>query len=162
MVMTALDYEGIRQLLAKYCLALDFGDAKTVQACFAPDGYFEILGLPAESPRNGGKYYDIESFAKDVFESTQGHMRHWASSTPLIQGDGENANGTLYLTVFRPGEAPNAGLVLTGLYRDKYVKIDGEWLFAARHFTADPQPEHGAPSNDVLVLRWDQFVVANS
>jgi hypothetical protein len=162
MAMTALDYEGIRQLLAKYCLALDFGDAKTVHACFAPDGYFEILGLPEQSARSGGKYYDIEAFASDVFAGTQGHMRHWASSTPLIEGDGETADGTLYLTVFRPGEAPSAGVVLTGLYRDKYVKIDGQWLFSARQFTADPQPEHMAPSNDVLVLRWDKFVSANS
>jgi SnoaL-like domain len=158
MVMTALDYEGIRQLLARYCLALDFGDTAAVQACFAPDGYFEAVGLPPESP-NGGKHRDLAEFAAELFAATQGHTRHWASSTPLIEGDGESAAGTLYLTVFRPGEAPDAGIVVTGVYRDRYVKIGGRWLFAARQFTADPQPEHrDRAASDVLVVRWDAFV----
>jgi hypothetical protein len=157
MAMTALDYEDIRQLLARYCLALDFGDAAGVQACFAPGGYFEVLGLPAESP-NGGKHHDLAGFAANMFAATQGHTRHWASSTPLIEGDGESATGTLYLTVFRPGEAPQAGIVVTGVYRDRYIKRDGHWLFAARQFTADPQPAHrDTTATDVLVARWDAF-----
>jgi hypothetical protein len=158
MPMAALDYEDIRQLLARYCLALDFGDAAAVQACFAPGGYFEVLGLPPESP-NGGKHHDLAQFTENLFAATQGHTRHWASSTPLIEGDGESATGTLYLTVFRPGEAPNAGVVVTGVYRDHYIKADGRWLFTARQFTADPQPEHrGTVASDVLVRRWDWFV----
>jgi SnoaL-like domain len=156
--MTALDYEGIRQLLARYCLALDFGDVAAVQACFAPDGYFEALGLPAGSP-NGGMRRDLAEFAAGLFDAAQGYTRHWASSTPLIEGDGKAASGTLYMAVFRPGKAPAAGIVVTGVYQDRYVKIDGRWLFAARQFTADPQPEHRErKASDVLVARWDAFV----
>jgi hypothetical protein len=54
-------------------------------------------------------------------------------------------------------------VVPTGLYRDRYQKVDGRWYFAERIFSADPQPEHrDQPSTDPLVGRWDAFVAARA
>lgn len=159
MAMTALDYEQIRQLLGRYARALDFGDAEGVAGCFAPEGFFELEGLPPESP-NGGRFQGRESllaFATNLFAATQGASRHWASSTPVIEGDGETATGWLPLLILRPGEAPHCGVLMTGIYRDEYVKVDGDWRFAARRFTSDPQPQHAAlKPDDVLVVRFDE------
>jgi hypothetical protein len=160
MAMTALDYEGIRQLLARYSFALDFGVRTAIEACFTPDAYFAEAGLPPEVP-NAGPFEGRErigAFAATFFASAQGHLRHW-SSPPLIEGDGQTATGLAFLMVLRPGSAPDTGVILTGVYRDRYTKIDDRWYFAAREFTADPQPEHaGSVSMDPLVVRFDDFV----
>ncbi|WP_162642180.1 nuclear transport factor 2 family protein [Streptosporangium sp. 'caverna'] len=163
MAMTALDYEGIRQLLARYSVALDLGDVPAFQACFAPDGYFAETGLPLETPEGrfeGRK--SIGEFAAHFIANAQGHIRHW-SSPPLIEGDGHDATGFTFLMVLRPGSSPGTGVILTGVYRDRYTKIDERWHFAAREFTADPQPEHrGTSSRDPLVARFDDFVAGRS
>jgi hypothetical protein len=160
MVMTALDYEGIRQLLARYSVAIDFGDTTAFKACFTLDGVFAEAGLPSGTPLEG-RFEGRESigeFAAGFFASAQGHVRHWPS-LPLIEGDGRNATGVTFLMVLRPGASPDTGVILTGVYRDRYTKIDEQWYFAAREFTADPQPEHrGTPSKDPLVGRFDDFI----
>ncbi|KIF77961.1 hypothetical protein QR77_37305 [Streptomyces sp. 150FB] len=160
MAMTALDHEGIRQLLARYSLALDFGDTATLAACFAPEGRFDETGLPpepSESQRFEGRP-SIAAFAARFYEHTRGTVRHWASQ-PVVEGDGRDATGVAFLMVLRPGTAPRTGVVLTGVYRDRYTKIDDRWHFAAREFTADPQPgdRETAPA-DPLVNRFDDFV----
>jgi hypothetical protein len=163
MAMTALDYEEIRQLLARYSVSLDFGDVAAFQMCFEPDGTFAETGLPLESPqaRFEGRE-SIGEFVTRFIAAARGHVRHW-SSLPLIEGDGHHATGVSFLMVLRPGSSPGAGVILTGVYRDRYTKTDGQWFFAAREFTADPQTEHReTPSKDPLVARFDEFVAAAS
>jgi hypothetical protein len=164
MTMTPQDYEDIRQLLARYSFAIDFGNREEFEACFAPDACFVETGLPSGSPdesRLDGRT-PLGEFAESFFANARGHLRHW-SSPPLIEGDGDEATGMCFLMVLRPGSAPDAGVILTGVYRDRYTKIDGRWHFSARVFSADPQPEHrGTPSKDVLVGRFDDFVAGRS
>jgi hypothetical protein len=180
MTMTAMDYEDIRQLQARYSFAVDFGDRAAFEACFAPDGTFAETGLPEGLPDDihlQGRPA-LGDFVEGFFGSGQGHLRHW-SSPPLIEdrsegrgdgpdtgrgaeggeGDSGEATGMSFLMVLRPGSAPDAGVLLTGVYRDRYRKIGGRWYFAERVFTADPQPEHrGNRSKDPLVGRLDSFV----
>ena len=165
MVMTALDYEAIRQLLARYSVALDLADRATFEGCFAPDAYFAESGLPAESHGPASRFEGrqaIGDFAAGFCLSAAGQLRHW-SSPPLIDGDGQQASGTSFLMVLRTGVAPGTGVILTGIYHDRYTKIDDRWYFASRDFTADPQPQHrDATSTDPLVSRFDQFVAGRS
>jgi ketosteroid isomerase-like protein len=162
MTLSPADYEDIRQLHARYSFALDAGDLDAFEACFAPDATFVETGLPAGLPERTSMRGrpELRAFLRQFFAAGRGHLRHW-SSPPVIDGDGDNATGQAFLMVLRPGSAPVAGVILTGLYRDAYRKVDGRWCFAERIFSADPQPEHrGQISGDPLVGRWDAFVAA--
>jgi hypothetical protein len=161
MTMTALDYEDIRQLHARYSFAVDFGDRAAFENCFTPDGLFvetglSVIGADPEVRIEGRTA--LREFAERFFTAGQGHLRHW-SSPPIIEVDGDQANGSAFLMVLRPGAAPQVGVILTGVYRDRYRKIDGCWYLAERAFAADPQPEHQQNlSADPLVERFDAFV----
>jgi hypothetical protein len=158
--MTALDYEEIRQLAARYCRAADFGDADAFATCFTPDGTF---ALDSDSPSipKGGPFVGpvaLRRLCAENFESTRGHVRHW-NSPPVIEGDGETAKMSSYLAVIRVGEAPEAGVILTGVYWDTLAKVGGKWLFAERRFGWDPLPGHrDQQPTDLLVVRRDESV----
>ena len=51
--MDAIDYEEIRQLLGRYNLAIDLGDAAGWAATFAPEGVFRCTGVPEGHPLGG-------------------------------------------------------------------------------------------------------------
>src|SRR5262245_27050430 len=53
MTPSADDAEAIRQLLTRYNVAIDFGDAEAWAGCFTPDGTFECIGVPEDSPMGG-------------------------------------------------------------------------------------------------------------
>jgi hypothetical protein len=143
MTKTALDYEAIRQLLARYSVALDLAD-RAFETCFAPDAYFAKSGLPAESHGPAVRFEGrqaIGDFAAGFFPVAGGQIRHW-SSPPLTDGDAKETSGMSFLMALRTGVAPGTGVILTGVHRDRYTKIDDRWYFAAREFTADPQAQH--------------------
>ena len=53
MSLTSHDYEEIRQLLARYNFAIDFGDIDSWVQTFTSDGVFRCLGLPDGTPLGG-------------------------------------------------------------------------------------------------------------
>lgn len=133
--MNASDCEQIRQLLARYNLAIDFGDADGWAACFAPDGVFECKGVPDGSPL-GGRYQGTDAlrvYAETHRSVTKGRARHWNANT-MIEGDGNTATMTCYLLVLTVG-GPLRGV--TGVYHDRLRKVDGEWRFIERSIALD-------------------------
>jgi NAD(P)-dependent dehydrogenase (short-subunit alcohol dehydrogenase family) len=140
---------------------LDVTDEAAVRDFFDSAGPFDHLVYSAAEPLMNGPLVELDiTAARQFFAAGRGHLRHW-TSPPVIDGDGDIATGQAFLMVLRPGSAPAAGVILTGLYRDAYRKVDGRWCFAERIFSADPQPEHrGQISGDPLVGRWDAFVAA--
>lgn len=137
MALTALDHEEIRQLLARYNLAIDLGDLDGWAACFTPDGAFECRGVPEGSPF-GGRHVGTEAlraYAAGHYGAAKGHARHWNANL-LIEGDGTWATMTCYLLALSVGRPPTvAGS--TGIYRDRLRKVGGRWLFEERHVTID-------------------------
>jgi SnoaL-like domain len=137
MGMSALDYEEIRQLLARYNFAIDLGDADGWAACFTEDGVFECLGLPEGSPF-GGRYEGsaaLRAYATMHFGVYKGRARHWNWNLE-IDGDGESATMRCYMLNLSVGKPP-AVKGSTGIYRDQVLKGDGRWLFAERHVTVE-------------------------
>jgi hypothetical protein len=137
MGMSALDYEEIRQLLARYNFAIDLGDADGWAACFTEDGAFECSGLPEGSPF-GGRHEGsaaLRAYAKGHFALAKGHARHWNWNLE-IDGDGASATMRCYLLALSVGKPP-AVKGSTGIYSDHLVKHNGRWLFADRHVTVD-------------------------
>lgn len=157
MIITPKDYIEINQLLVRYCQALDFGDSAGVADCFSSDGLFEI-DVPNATSALQSRYVGraaLLRFATDAFAGLQGHARHW-TSPPVIDVDGRSATSVQYLTVIRAGRSPHGAILLTGVYRDSLLKLDGEWLIAHRRFSADPQTVHaGVAPTDELILASD-------
>lgn len=148
MSLSALDYEGVRFVLARYCHALDLGDIDGAVACFTNDGSFESFGPPDVSA-HPGKRLGAAALRKgfEMGIAARGtHSRHWVVNS-VIESDGDSARATSYCLLTRdhgvpPGTmAPSAGVLLSGIYFDRLVKVGEVWLIAERRFRADPQPE---------------------
>jgi uncharacterized protein (TIGR02246 family) len=133
--MDAIEYEEIRQLLGRYNLAIDLGDAAGWAACFTPDGVFECTGLPDGSPL-GGRHEGAEAlvaYATTHYAKAKARARHWNANL-VIDGDGETATMTCYLLALSVGGALVGS---TGIYRDRLRKVDGSWSFTERHIAID-------------------------
>lgn len=137
------DHEDIRQLLARYNLAIDLGEIGRWVDCFTPDGVFECLGLP-EGAALGGRHEGadaLRAYAESHFAINQGRARHWNWNL-LIEPTGPGqASMTCYLNAYTagrgvdPAEAPV--LRVTGIYRDQLAKGDDGWRFVSRQVTID-------------------------
>lgn len=160
MSLTADDFENLRQLFARLAFNLDHGNGDAYAADYTEGGSFEVLGLP-EGAEHAGKHQGragLIRFVDMLFEGTQGNCRHWNHNFVFTAVSESKVSVTSYLTVFRIGEVPKAGVVLTAIYQDLLVKRDGRWLMHERFVRADPQPEHASAPTDVLVLRRDEVV----
>jgi hypothetical protein len=137
--MDAIEYEHIRQLLGRYNLAIDLGDAEGWAATFTPDGVFRCTGLPEHHPL-GGRYEGTEeliAYAKTNHAIAKGRARHWNANL-VIDGDGETATMRCYLLNLTATAGKLAGT--TGIYEDRLRKDDGQWRFVERHIAVDAPP----------------------
>jgi uncharacterized protein (TIGR02246 family) len=136
--LSALDYEEIRRLLARYNFAIDLGDAAGWAECFTPDGAFECSGLPEGNPF-GGRHEGTEAlrtYAATHFNTFKGRARHWNANID-VDGDGDAATLRCYMLVLTVGHAPTVAGT-QGIYADRLRQVDGRWLFTERHVTVDP------------------------
>ncbi|MEV5070137.1 nuclear transport factor 2 family protein [Microbacterium sp. LMI12-1-1.1] len=156
--LSAHDQGEIRDLLIRYAYAIDFNDPAVLVSCFAANAVVEVLGLPTEAGHaaKGEGHEQLVQMLAQGFAGNQGHSRHWVLPV-LIERDGDGARAVTYLTVIRPGEFPNTGVLLTGVYRDRLIRTGDGWRIVHRTFHADPQPEHQSTTpTDVLVERFGQ------
>lgn len=141
--MDAMDHEEIRQLLARYNFAVDLGEVEAWADCFTDDGVFRCT--PEAGPLTGrheGREA-LVAYARRHYELNKGRARHWNWNLQ-IEGDGQTATMRCYLAALSAstGDQPPAVRV-TGIYRDRLVKVDGRWRFAERHIHLDPPPSVG-------------------
>jgi hypothetical protein len=138
--LTPQDHEDIRQLLARYNLAIDLGHIAQWVDCFTADGVFECLGLPDGAPL-GGRHEGpdaLRAYAETHFAINKGRARHWNWNL-VVEGAGpDRASMTCYLNAFSAGQGDGAALRATGIYRDELVRGDHGWRFASRQVTVDP------------------------
>jgi uncharacterized protein (TIGR02246 family) len=117
----------IKQLVARYCHALDRGDGEGWASAFTEDGRFETVGRFAHEGR--------AAIAKALGSRTPYRSRHFPCNL-LIEVDGDTATMRAYLKVLSGGR-----ISVTGQYEDRLRKVDGQWLFVERRFTHDPEPQ---------------------
>jgi ketosteroid isomerase-like protein len=142
MGLTAQDFEGIKQLHARWAHSLDFGDADAFVACFASDGVFDAPN---------GSYQGDEELRRHVaehLESMLGHVRHSIVVSSMIDGDGAVARSLSYGCSTRDygppagkGQVTRSILLVSGIYADDLVKQDGRWLYARRRYRRDGTPD---------------------
>ena len=154
--MEALDYEQIRRCLARLAHGGDLGDPALAAAQYTEDGFFDVSGLPPELNADGrvSGRRELTAMYAGLFESNAGQSRHWIGNS-AITPTGDGASVQSYFFIVRVGHAPDAGLLLTGTYDDRFVKgPDGEWRISGRVCVMDPRPEHrdGAPSDLFITL----------
>ncbi len=133
------DHEAIRQLLARYNWAIDFGDVDGWAACFTEDGAFTCLGLPEGDPRGGTHqgHAALRAYATAHYARAQGRARHWNWNL-LIEVAGDEATMRCYLNAHGAGQGETAMLRVTGIYHDQLRRTAEGWRFASREVTIDP------------------------
>ena len=139
MSLQANDYEEIRQLLARYNFAIDFGHIDDWVETFVPEGKFSCVGLPEGAPLGGtheGKDA-LRSYAESHFGVNQGRARHWNWNL-VIEGNGDTATMQCYLNAYSAGQGESALFRVTGVYRDRLSRTESGWKFVEREVTIDP------------------------
>lgn len=139
MSLTSGDHEEIRQLLARYNFAIDFGEIDSWVQTFTPNGVFSCLGMSEDAPL-GGTHRGadaLRAYAETHFSINQGRARHWNWNL-IIEGDSDAATMQCYLNAYSAGQGASALFRVTGVYRDRLARTDDGWRFIEREVTIDP------------------------
>jgi uncharacterized protein (TIGR02246 family) len=117
--LEALD--DIRQLVAKYALALDMRDMDAMAGLFVPD----VQVGRGRSGREALRDYFDETM-RVQFIGTSHHV-----GNHIIEFEGaDTAKGIVYSK--NEHETPSAWVAMQMMYADDYARIDGVWLFRRR------------------------------
>ena len=135
----AADRLAIRELVEAYAHCADRRDAKGQMSLFTADAHF-VVYMNAKDPKPSQELHSREALAP-VFDDLNKYaatMHFLGQSTILTltreQGTGETYCMPYHLTV----DGEKRRLMIAALrYYDKFVKVDGEWLFAERLLYVD-------------------------
>lgn len=127
---TTSDYEGARQLLSKYCSALDHGRLDELSLLFHRDAAFAVSF-------EGGKKHNgrdtIHAWYGQFYQARPGQFRHPRHKLfePLLAVNGDTATASTYFDSDFIGPDGNV-CVISGRYDDVLVKDQGQWFFKDR------------------------------
>lgn len=130
------DLEAIRRLKARYCAACDDGhNPETLGTLFAEDASWEATNMGRADGRAA-----IQKLLGDVGRS--GRIRNSAhhALNPILEVDGDRASGHWRLIMLYTANRPDgshAYLRIIGWYRERYVRVRGEWLFQSLACTVE-------------------------
>lgn len=157
---TLVEVEAIKKLKARYQRAVDTKDWELMRS---------VLTADARTIYSGGKHsYDGRDAIVEFLSNPNGlgnpqvqSMHH--AHTPEIELTSETtATGTWYLEDFVLSAIPSDwaphGSVLhgTGIYSDKYTKIDGEWLIQETGYERIFEDFQPRAEGSRLKTRWDK------
>jgi uncharacterized protein (TIGR02246 family) len=121
------DKDEIRELLARYCYALDAGRFEDMAALFTPDGVWETA-FGTGTGRAG-----IVAQARSISTGERPRRVHLTTNI-VIDLDGDNATAQSNWLLFQ--NSPSGPVIGSGGgYTDKLAKVDGRWFF--KHRTID-------------------------
>jgi ketosteroid isomerase-like protein len=157
----------IRQLQARYTDAVWRQDADSFARCFAEDGEWRISGMVLK-----GRPQIAETIARILENFTRVLITF---RTPLLEvGDGV-ASGRTYIDERCGWKNGNTNISI-GRYYERFVELDGEWLFKWRlfelHYRGPPDmtgtffehrdlgpppamPPLDATTPDMATVRWN-------
>jgi len=127
------DYEGVRQVLSRYCFALDSGNLDELSLLFHRQADFSV------SFENGLKHNGrdtIHSWYARFFQERPRqfhHMRHKLFE-PLITISGKTATTSTYFDSEAKDTSGQIQLI-SGRYDDSLVKEGSQWFFKERTIT---------------------------
>src|SRR5664279_2733561 len=116
-MLTAEDHQAISTLLARYNHVTDLGTPEEYADLFTADAEFDASPIVHCHGRE-----ELLDFGRTF---PPGRLsRHWNTNL-LIEGDENEARTEVYLMMVTAGSPSKTGM--TGVYRDKVVKVDGQW-----------------------------------
>lgn len=127
------DYEGARQLLSRYCFALDRGNLDELVSLFHHDAVFSV------SFENGQQHTGretIRAWYERFFQQRPGQYRHMRHKIyePLLTVTGNTATASTYFDADSV-EGDGRVRVVAGRYDDTLVQEHGQWFFKERTIT---------------------------
>jgi len=130
---TAGDPEGARQLLSRYCHALDQGRLADLGSLFHRDAEFSV-SFEGEQKHTGRE--TIQAWYDRFFQQRPGQYRHMRHKIfePLLTINGNTATAATYFDADSVDEGGSVRVV-TGRYDDVLVKEQGQWFFKERTIT---------------------------
>jgi hypothetical protein len=127
---TSSDYEGARQLLARYCFALDRGRLDELAPLFHRDAVFSV-SFESEQKHTGRD--TIHAWYSHFYQARPGQYRHPRHKLfePMLSMNGDTVTS---LTYFDSDFIDSDGnvRVIAGRYDDVLVKEQGQWFFKER------------------------------
>ena len=118
------DKEEIRELLARYCFALDAERFEEMAALFTPDGVWETAFGTGQG-RAG-----IVAQARSIAAAPRPRRVHLTTNI-VIELDGNIATSrSNWVLIQNSANGPVVGS--GGAYFDRLAKVDGRWLFSHR------------------------------
>ncbi|HSG34863.1 MAG TPA: nuclear transport factor 2 family protein [Sphingomonadaceae bacterium] len=128
--LSADDEVAIRNIVSRYCWALDTGDVEGFVSCFASDGLLEWDAFEVPLVWQGSDA--LRHFATYLRDqpSTAGRQHH--VTNVIIEPSAKGAIGKAYVAVaLRQGDGPHL-LNVMGWYEDEFRREEGEWKIASR------------------------------
>ncbi|MEY2462671.1 MAG: hypothetical protein QOH64_809 [Acidimicrobiaceae bacterium] len=156
--MSAMDEHELREaldLLAIGRLQAAYGDAVTRRAwselvpMFLPD-------CPIHLDLRDGTVIDhvgpdaIGAFIGASIERFELFEFALLNAVASVQGD--EATGRVYMWELRQDAASHQWTNAFGLYRDRYQRLDGSWVFAARHYSSLARTADDGKGMDVFTV----------
>ena len=128
--LSTSDRLDIHELVARYAWKLDTGDLEGFASCFTDDGV--LIWDAFETPDRWAGAQQLRSFVEFFRSRPSSAGRQHHITNVLVDGEGETARSTSYVTVVvRRGEPPYP-VTFAGYYEDVVVKRGDQWLFQQR------------------------------
>jgi SnoaL-like domain len=135
----AADRLSIRELVEAYAHCADRRDAKGQMALFTADTHF-VVYMKAKDPTPSQELHSREALAPVFADLNQyAATMHFVGQSTILSLTGDRATGEAYtlahhLTI----DGGKRRLLIAALrYSDRFVKMDGAWLFAERRLYVD-------------------------
>jgi uncharacterized protein (TIGR02246 family) len=153
MALSIEDQLDIRDLYARWCVAIDDGADRGWADTFTDDAVFALLAPPL---RVKGRE-ELLAMAAAVCAHDQGMNPHYCNNI-VIDRDGDTATGRCDAVVLELRTGGDARIIKTCRYADRLVRRDGRWLIAERivtwdtpHVPVQPEVEGATELRDKLL-----------
>jgi SnoaL-like domain len=141
----AADRLAIRELIEAYAHCADRRDAKGQMSLFTADTHF-VVYMNAKDPTPSQELHSREALAP-VFAELNQYVAtmHFVGQSTIFTLTGDRGTGETYCLAHHvTADSGSRRLMVASLrYFDRFVKMDGVWLFAERQLYVDWLEERG-------------------
>ena len=139
--VSAEDQRQILDLISAYSYTYDGKDLEGYLALYTKDCIWELVPHGATAPTvratNREELRTLVAQRLAMLQQQGIQSRHYQTNTVLTAGADGQVEGRTMLHLVRqaPGEKPYT--LMTGIYSDRFVKVDGSWKIAKRTLLMD-------------------------